>query len=242
LPDSDAFEPHIVGADPMTAYAPGRPPHLLHDELLQAQADTLAAPRRRYGILARILFTTLDTIYGKERTLPKFQVLELVARVPYQAWEQVAYVAITHEHNETGLARRMYERVRHSREEQDNEQWHLLILVELIARSGKPENRRLYFWIPQAIALVYYHISWLLYVIRPAWSYRLNADFEDHAEHEYMLLVAEHPEWESTPFDSDFAADYGTFESVADLLRQIGHDERVHKDESIAHLGKPRFR
>lgn len=61
---------------------------------------------------------------------------------------------------------------------------------------------------PQALAFVYYQLSWLLYVIRPAWSYQLNADFEDHAEHEYALLVDEHPEWEHRPFDSAFADNY----------------------------------
>src|SRR5882672_614915 len=65
-------------------------------------------------------------------------------------------------------------------------QWHLLILEELVARSGKRESQLKYFWVPQAIAFGYYQLSWLLYVIRPTWSYRLNADFEDHAEHEYM--------------------------------------------------------
>jgi ubiquinol oxidase len=231
-------------AEPVEAEAvvvSGRPPHLGHEALVRAQAETLAAPRRRYGVLARILFATLDALYGKKRTLSKFKVLELVARVPYQSWEQVAYIAITHVHSRTGLARRIYDRVRESREQQDNEQWHLLILEELIARSGKRENRIYYFWIPQAIALVYYQISWLLFVLRPAWSYQLNADFEDHAEHEYMELVTEHPEWDTTPFHSDFAADYGSFESLADLFRQIGHDERVHKEESVRALSKPRF-
>jgi len=227
--------------DAEPAQVSGRPPRLSHEELARAQAETLAAPRRQYGVLARILFTTLDTLYGKKRTLSKFKVLELVARVPYQTWEQVAYIAITHMHSRRGLARRIYDRVRESREQQDNEQWHLLILEERIANSGKHENRFYYFWIPQAIALVYYHISWLLFVLRPDWSYRLNADFEDHAEHEYMHLVTEHPEWETTPFDSDFAADYGSFDSVADLFRQIGHDERFHKEESIAALASPRF-
>ena len=56
-----------------------------------------------------------------------------------------------------------------------------------------------------------------------------------------MLLVAEHPEWETTPFHSDFAADYGPFDSLADLFRQIGHDERIHKNESIRALESPRF-
>ena len=116
-----------------TAAVSGRPPHLAHEALVHAQAETLAAPQRPYGVLARILFTTLDTLYGRKRTLSKFKVLELVARVPYQSWEQVAYIAITHVHNRTRLARRIYDRVRHSREQQDNEQWHLLILEELIA-------------------------------------------------------------------------------------------------------------
>ena len=71
----------------------GRPPHLEHEQLLNAQAETLAAARRRYSVLARILFLTLDTLYGKQRTISKFKVLELVARVPYQTWEQIAYIA-----------------------------------------------------------------------------------------------------------------------------------------------------
>lgn len=219
----------------------GRPPHLEHEALVRAQEETLNSPRRSYGAMARILFLTLDTLYGRKRTVSKFKVLELVARVPYQAWEQVAYIAITHVHGRTKLARRIFDQVRRSREQQDNEQWHLLILEELIAQSGKKENRFYYFWIPQAIALVYYQVSWLLFVIKPSWSHRLNADFEDHAEHEYMQLVADHPEWEDTEFRSEFAADYGSFDSLADLFRQIGHDERVHKEESIALMEKSRF-
>jgi ubiquinol oxidase len=80
-----------------------------------------------------------------------------------------------------------------------------------------------------------------MYVIRPAWSYQLNADFEDHAEHEYMTLVAEHAEWEKEPFTSVFEADYGRFDSLADMFRQIGHDERVHKQESLARISQPKF-
>ncbi|RTL65486.1 MAG: hypothetical protein EKK42_20970 [Pseudonocardiaceae bacterium] len=218
------------------------PPLLEHEELVRAQADTLATPRRSYGAAAKVLFRLLDVLYGRKRTLSKFKVLELVARVPYQSWEQVAYIAITHVHERTGMAHRVFERVKESREQQDNEQWHLLVIQELISRSGKRESTLHYFVIPQAIALVYYQISWLLFVVRPAWSYRLNADFEDHAEHEYMHLVQEHPEWETTPFESDFAADYGEFDSVADLFRQIGHDERVHKLESEEAMSGARFR
>ena len=213
-----------------------------HDGLRKAQEETEHSLRRRYGLAARLLFGLLDAIYGKPRTLSKFKVLELVARVPYQSWEQVAYIAITHAYERTGLARRIYDRVQEARSQQDNEQWHLLILEERITRSGVQEGWLRFRVIPQVLAFGYYQLSWLLYVLRPAWSYRLNADFEDHAEHEYMALVGEHPEWESESFESEFAADYAELASVADLFRQIGYDERVHKEESLARMAEPRFR
>jgi hypothetical protein len=221
---------------------PVAPPKLSHDELVAAQEQTLKASRRSYGVLARLLFGGLDAIYGKPRALSKFKVLELVARVPYQAWEQAAYIAITHVHERTGLARRIHERVAESREQQDNEQWHLLILDELIAKEGIREGRLKYFWLPQLIAFAYYQVSWLLYVVRPKMSYRLNADFEDHAEHEYAHLVEENPAWETRAFVSQFTCDYGEYASLADVFRQIGHDERVHKEESEARMREPRFR
>jgi hypothetical protein len=80
-----------TGPPPLTL-----PPHLDHDALAVAQQETLSTPRRPYGLPARVLFALLDVLYGRARTLSKFKVLELVARVPYQSWEQVAYIAITH--------------------------------------------------------------------------------------------------------------------------------------------------
>lgn len=227
-------------AEPTTN--PGVPPHLSHDELIEAQRQTLATPRRRYGIAARLLFALLDVIYEKPRSLSKFKILELIARVPYQAWEHVAYIAATHTHEQLDRGKHIHERVIEARAQQDNELWHLVILEEFLARSRQRQPRIKFFWLPQIIAFAYYQISWLLYVIRPKWSYRLNADFEDHAEHEYMHFVAEHPEWETEPFGSGFADEYGTFDSLADAFRQIGHDERVHKEESLAQMKAPRFK
>jgi hypothetical protein len=217
------------------------PPHLDHEQLLAAQAETLATPRRRYSLAARFLFVSLDVFYGRRRTLSKFKVLELIARVPYQAWEQTAYVAVTHVHERTDMARRIYDRVLTSRSQQDNEQWHLFILDELIESRGLKEGRFRFFFLPQIIAFAYYQVSWLMFVLWPTWSYRLNADFEDHAEHEYAELVRENPEWDALPFTSRFRADYGEFESLGDVFRQISHDERVHKRESEAALAHARF-
>lgn len=218
------------------------PPKLTPEDLRTEWEATLAQPRRRYSKAAQALFVLLDVVYGRPRSLSKFKVLEVIARVPYQAWEHVAYVAVTHRYSRPTFARRIFERVSESRDQQDNEQWHLLILEDLVERSGKRENFLRYRLFPQLIAMAYYYLSWFLYVLQPAWSYRLNADFEDHAEHEYALFVAEHPEFEEMPFDSAFVDDYGRFDSIADLFRQISHDERRHKEESLAAMARPRLR
>jgi hypothetical protein len=212
-----------------------------HEQLQFEQRRTLSSPRRRYGILARALFFTLDLFYGRPRTLSKFKVLEVIARVPYQAWEQVAYVAMTHKYGEPNFARRIFDFVSEARGQQDNEQWHLLILEEMVEDKSVEEGFLRYRILPQVIALFYYHVSWLLYVIRPGLSYGLNADFEDHAEHEYMEFVRENPSLEDVKFRSTFEKDYGAFDSEADLFRQIGLDERHHKDESLARMAQPRF-
>jgi len=211
------------------------------DILKKEQKKTLEAPRRKYGILAKMLFFTMDLFYGPKRTLPKLTVLELIARVPYQSWEQVAYVAVTHTYGKPDFARRIFKFIKESRTQQDNEQWHLLILEEMVQRIPIRENFILYRVFPQIIAFFYYHTSWFLYVIKPRWSYELNADFEDHAEHEYMELVKENPQFENEQFESIFKDDYGNLETVADLFRRIALDERLHKEESLARLKNPRF-
>jgi len=229
---------------PVTRALKDRPPlgpieRLDHEALVANQQAELAAERRDYTLSSRVLFRVMDVVYGRERTLEKFRVLEVVARVPYQAWESVAYVAMTHTSKKPDFARRVYDRARSARVEQDNEQWHLLILEELT----RHERRR---WlkgriIPQLLAITYYQLSWILFVVRPKLSYQLNADFEDHAAHEYALLVQEHPEWETTPFDSQFQGDFGAYDSLADMFRQIGHDEAMHRTESEIMMTQPRF-
>jgi ubiquinol oxidase len=93
-PTSDSIE------GPVTVALSGTRPfgpmvRLGPDELRAAQAETLATPRRRPSLSDRVLFAAMDLFYGSPRALEKFRVLELIARVPYQAWENVAYVAVT---------------------------------------------------------------------------------------------------------------------------------------------------
>ncbi len=137
--------------------------------------------------------------------------LELVARVPYQAWENVAYVAVDPHRSSDRLRP---QGVRHgctARFEQDNEQWHLLILEELTAGQTRPWIRTRI--VPQLLAFFCYQPSWVLVAVRPAWSYWLSADFEDHAEHEYAVLVQENPAWEAQRYEGQFTKDFGAFDS-----------------------------
>lgn len=217
------------------------PPRLTPEALRLEHARTLASPRRRPSRAARALFVAMDALYGRERTLAKFRVLEVIARVPYQAWENVAYVAVTHRHARVRFARRIVDRVQESRAQQDNEQWHLLILEELVDAEDRREGFVRYRLVPQVLAFAYYQLSWLLYAARPRWSYRLNADFEDHAEHEYALFVQENPWVDDAAYAGSFTEEYGHFDTLGDLLRQIGYDERVHKEESLAHMDDARF-
>src|SRR3989338_7876578 len=205
-------------------------------DLKNEEAMTLASERRKYGFLAKALFFSMNLFYGRKKTFSKFKVLEVIARVPYQAWEHVAYIAMTHTYGAPHFARRIFEFVKESRQQQDNEQWHLLILEEITHQRRPEEGFFRYRVIPQIAAFFYYHVSWLLYVIKPSFSYSLNADFEDHAEHEYMEFVEENPSFENQPFESEFKDDYGHFDNMADFLRQVALDERKHKEESTRRI------
>jgi ubiquinol oxidase len=210
-------------------------------DLHEAAAEQRRRPKRSYGVAAKFLFLALDAVYGRESTLEKFRVLEVVARVPYQAWEQVAFVAVTHTHTDPSFARSVHHRAQEARGQQDNELMHLLMIEELLDRQGFRRSLLRGVVIPQVLAFVYYQLSWLLYVVRPRWSYALNADFEDHATHTYLDFFADHPQLDQDPWQSQFADDYGPSPTVGDLFRRIALDESAHRDESERRIHAARF-
>ena len=210
-------------------------------ELRRRADEELHRPRRSYGAAARLLFVALDSIYGPSSSLEKFRVLEVVARVPYQAWEQVAFVAVTHTHGDPSFARSIYDRATEARSQQDNEMMHLLMIEELLDRQGFRRTLVRGVVLPQLMAFAYYQLSWLLYVAKPRWSYELNADFEDHATHTYLDFVHDHPELDQEPWDSTFADDYGPSPTVGELFRRIALDEAEHRRESEHRIHAARF-
>ncbi len=189
-------------------------------------------PSYRYGLPARVLFWTAGKAFPQGRSFEFFAFVELVARVPYMAWEHVGHIAQTQNHSDHEFDRKIQDRVMLARDEQDNEFWHLLIMEEFCEKAGYKSRWLLDRVFPQILSVIYYQMSWVLYALRPKWSYRLNSDFEDHAMRQYALFVAEHPEFDETPWESKYRSDYGFHSTVGDMLRQVAWDEEQHKNHS----------
>ena len=208
------------------------PPTLQPARLRFEQRRTLTAPEARPGLALRLMFASIDVLYGRRLSIEKFLVLEHLAQVPYRSWERVAQRRIARTRGRSVLARRIQQRVAEARAQHDNEQWHMLVMEELVARQGRPLKRVRHRLLPRLMALPWQVGTWVLHLVRPGASYRLNAAFEAHAERCYMQYVAEHPETERQIFGGPLADRWSGPLTVADVLRQIGHDERVHRLDS----------
>ncbi len=188
----------------------------------------------KYSFMSGLLFKGMDLFYGEATTLSKLKVLELIARIPYQSWEHNFFVWLTHKYGQTSYVERALTEMEMARAAQDNEQWHLFILADVINQLKIKENFFLHVALPQVIAFTYFYIISVLHFLRPEWSYKLNADFEHHAERTYRAFVADNPQLREQPIQSTFMKYYGgQFDNLADLLTQFANDEKLHKEESL---------
>jgi ubiquinol oxidase len=209
--------------------------------LKDEQEKTLAAPKLSANLILRFMFWQFDVLYGKPRSLPKVMVLEILARYPYWAWENGAYHLLSKFYSSTKKvsAEKVEMALRHiqmGRESQDNEQWHMLLWADLCHQKGINLGWLRHFVIPKAMTLVYFMITRVMYWLNPVWSFAMNAAFESHAEHEYMLYAKEHPEFENVPVDSVWFKYYPKQKSLADLIRRVGLDERDHMNHSLEEI------
>ena len=207
-------------------------------DLKQEQEKTLRTPRLESNLILKTMYVTFDIFYGKARTLPKFLVLEILARYPYWAWETGSCKMLSKLYSQTGpvdqeLVKELLHTIELGRDSQDNEQWHMMLLSDLIHQQGIPLSWVKHVLLPRCMAFVYYYLTRIIYFLRPAWSFSMNAAFESHAEHEYMMLVKENPGWEEGEVQSCFFEYYPKQKSLCDLLRRIALDERDHMNHSL---------
>ena len=188
--------------------------------------------------MLKIMFLTFDVLYGKARTLPKVLVLEILARYPYWAWEHGSYARLTRLYCRTApppqeAVETALRHIEMGREAQDNEQWHLLLWADLCAQRGIRLSWFKHLLLPRKMTFVYFCLTRVMYRLNPVWSFKMNAAFESHAEHEYMLFAREHPEFDQQPVESVWFARYPRQATLGDLVRRVGLDERDHMNHSL---------
>lgn len=208
-------------------------------DLKREQQATLARPRYPYSLIARFFFAAMDVLAGKAVTLPKAKLLEMLASIPYRAWESHQYSRLTRRYRDAAWVQRGREIVAWGREAQDNEYWHLLVIEAKMREDGLKDPWYLTPPLPWLMVGMYAMLARLLALASLRAAFVFNGQFEDHAEHEYARLVAAHPEWETQPVQSAVVAEQTDAATWADVFRRIGLDERDHRNRSFSYAGLP---
>ena len=207
-------------------------------DLLKEQEITLSMKKLKSNFILKIMYVSFDIFYGSKSTLPKFKVLEILARYPYWAWENGSYRRLSRlfsRKRETlsKCAESLLHLIDLGRESQDNEQYHMLILDSIIHQKGIKLGFIRHFILPRIMAFVYFYLTRLIYFVSPITSFKMNASFESHAEHEYMKMAKANPQWDNEPVDSEYFKYYPKQKTLNDLIRRIALDERDHMNHSL---------
>ncbi len=131
-------------------------------------------------LLVGVLVFVINTVY-RDRPIPRFYVLETVARVPY-----FSYLSVLHLYETLGSWRKADWLKVHFAESW-NELHHLLIMEEL--GGGDFWGDRL---LARSAALIYYWIVILLYIVAPNAAYNFMEQVEGHAYATYNKFLTQH--------------------------------------------------
>jgi hypothetical protein len=208
-------------------------------DLKKEQQSSLARPPYKYSLAARAFFVAMDLVTGKKTTLAKMKLLEILASVPYRAWEIRQYARMTNRYGSRELVQRARRIITWAREAQDNEYQHLLVINEKMKQDGIKNPWYLFPPIPWLMVASYVLASRAMALVSIRRAFLFNAEFEDHAEHVYAQFVEEHPEWDTQPVDNELVKEYGGLNTWADVFSRIGLDERDHRNHSFVFCGKP---
>ena len=205
--------------------------------LKQEQMATLERNRYRYSLLSRFFFGTMDVVTGRKTTLSKVLLIELLASIPYRAWELQMYARLTLGYKNRETVKRALKIMDWSREAQDNEYWHVLAIE---ACFHELKARRAWYLrqpVPFVMIVFYVFYSRMLAVFNLRRAFLFNAEFEDHAEHTYAWFVKDNPQWEDLTVNAGVVLERMPFDSWSDVFRRIGLDERDHRNASFAEAG-----
>ncbi len=130
-------------------------------------------------LLVGVLVFVINTVY-RDRPIPRFYVLETVARVPY-----FSYVSVLHLYETMGWWRKADWLKVHFAESW-NELHHLLIMEDLGGDKRWADR-----FLARHVALLYYWIIVLLYLVNPNGAYNFMELVEGHAYKSYNNFLKE---------------------------------------------------
>lgn len=130
-------------------------------------------------LLVGVLVFVINTVY-RDRPIPRFYVLETVARVPY-----FSYLSVLHLYETLGFWRKADWLKVHFAESW-NELHHLLIMEELGGADQWVDR-----FLARHVALLYYWIIVLLYFVSPKSAYHFMELVEGHAYRTYDKYLKE---------------------------------------------------
>jgi hypothetical protein len=189
------------------------------------------------NVLGYLLVGSGNLVYGKKPTYEKFKAIEVIARMPYQSWEVATYTLLTAFYSDEKRAIELTKTSRFSREAQDNETLHVVVISQIVKRL-KCEGFFRHVLIPLLFSFFYFWTLYLLYMLSRKAALELNFIFEDHAYHQYQEFLVLHGErLRDTLVHSEFLAFYGRHaRSEYELFESIRNDELIHRNRSIREL------
>ena len=208
-------------------------------DLKKEHQNTLNTPRYKYSLMAKMFFTGMDILAGKKDDLSKVKLLEILASIPYRAWEIRHYMKQTRKYFNSGMVREAQKVIDWGREAQDNEYMHLLVVHEKMKEEDMKEKWYLKPFFTFFIVLSYILIARLMASLRQKRAFLFNAEFENHAELVYAQLVVDNPQWEEQKVNNPLVKKYADVDTWADVFRRISLDERNHMNHSFQFAGKP---
>ena len=210
-------------------------------DLKSEQQNTLNTPRYKYSFAAKFFFFSMDLVAGKKDDLSKAKLLETLACIPYRAWEIRHYFKLTRNFANPKKTEKNNNIIDWSREAQDNEFMHLLVIHEKMKEDKINDKWYLNSFITFFIVVSYIFIAKTLAFFSQKRAFLFNAEFEDHAEFVYANLVKGNPQWEDEKVNNELVKKYADVDTWADVFRRIGLDERDHKNNSFYYCEKPEF-
>lgn len=186
-------------------------------------------------VLGWFVVTAGNIVFGYELSYLKFRAVEVIARVPYHSWDSAMFTLQTMFYSNERKAMDLSKIAEFSRLSAENETMHVIVISQLARKQHHYGNVIVHTLIPMLFAFFYFWVSYVLYMIRPRYSYQLNYLFENHAFESYdRFLKIDGENLKKRTVDSEFLRWYGRNPvNQYEFFLSVRNDELIHRNRSI---------